>query len=251
MGLFINNDKHPDVYINRDKITERNQLIFKKDHVAELLERQYLANEILQRSFDEMKDQLDKQAKKQAYHWKYFGNKLYELKRVSIKQERTDHHVMDWLKKLEENNTKIQMNVENDLQVKNQLKESILHLNQSNQDVVKRIDTIGSANEEMSQKVNEQLELQKKMSQQISSQEDKQLNVEQRLEDQEALSEKVLRQIDHFRSVLFERTNYLAEKIDTSYSYTTSYFTKLMSGNENLKTRLINQKQKENQKSLD
>lgn len=251
MGLFINNDKHPDVYMNRDEITERNQMIFKKDHVSEILEKQYVANEVLQQSFNEMKEQLDKQARKQAYHWKYFGNKLYDLKRVSIKQERTDHHVMDWLKKLEENNTKIQMNVENDLQVKNKLQESILHMNDFNQDVVKRMDTIGLVNEEMSQKVNEQLELQKKMSQQISAQEDKQVDVEQRLENQEALSEKVLRQIDHFRSVLFERTNYLAEKIDTSYSYTTSYFTKLMNGNENLKTRLINQKQKENQKSTD
>lgn len=251
MGLFINNDKHPDVYKNHEQITEKNQLIFKKDHVSELLEQQYLANEVLQQSFNEMKEQLDKQARKQAYHWKYFGNRLYELKRVSNKQERTDHHVMDWLKKLEENNTKMQMNFDNDLQVKNQLKESILHLNHSNQDVVKRIDKIGLANEEMGQKVNEQLELQKKMSQQISAQEDKQVDVEQRLKNQEALSEKVLRQIEHFRSVLFERTNYLAEKIDTSYSYTTSYFTKLMNGNENLKTRLINQKQKENQKSTE
>ncbi len=249
MGLFINNDKHPDVYKNRDQITETNQIVFKKDHVSELLEKQHIANEILQQSINEMKDHLDKHAKKQAYHLKYFGNKLYEINRVSKKQARAESHVMDWLEKLDEKNTKLQVSFDKDLIVKNDLTESIHNLNHSNQDIVKRLDNLGVANEHISLKVNEQLDLQKQMSQQITEQEDKQVDVEQRLENQEALSEKVIRQIDHFRSILFERTNYLAEKIDTSYSYTTSYFTKIMNGNEHLKTRLINQKQKENQKS--
>lgn len=249
MGLFINNDKHPDVYKNCDQIIETNQTIFKKDHVSELLEKQYKSNEILQKSVNEMKEHLDKHAKKQAYQLKYFGNKLYELNRVSRKQEKADNHVMDWLEKLDEKNTKLQVSFEKDLLVKNEMTESIHNLNYANKDIVNRLDNLGVANEQISLKVNEQLDLQKKMSQQITNQEDKQVDVEQRLENQEALSEKVIRQFDHFRSILFERTNYLAEKIDTSYSYTTSYFTKIMNGNEHLKTRLINQKQKENQKS--
>jgi hypothetical protein len=247
MGLFINNDKHPDVYKNNDHIFEKNQLVYKRDHVSELREEQQKANESLQQSFDEMKNLFAKQAQKQAYHWRYFGNRLYELKKVTLKQEKAEGHVMDWLKKLDEQNTKLQLTFEKDQFVKEEFVSSIENLNHSSQEVVKRLDYLGMENEQISLKVNEQLDLQKQMSQQIFTQEEKQNDVLERLDNQEALTEKILRQIDHFRAVLFERTNFLAEKLDTSYNYTASYFTKLMNGNES-KTHFINQAKRESEK---
>jgi len=248
MGLFINNDKHPDVYRNNEQIVDTNQLIFKKDHVSELIEEQQKANETLQQSFDEMKDLFAKQAQKQAYHWRYFGNRLYELKKVNMKQEKSETHVMEWLKKLEDQNSKLQITLDNEQLGKEEFVNSIQTLNKANQEVVNRLDHLDVVNEQINSKVNEQLNLQKQMSQQIFTQEDAQNGVLERLDNQEALTEKILRQIDHFRAVLFERTNYLAEKIDTSYSYTASYFTKLINGNES-KTHYL--KQKENQKNPD
>jgi hypothetical protein len=53
------------------------------------------------------------------------------------------------------------------------------------------------------------------------------------------LTEKIIRQIDYFRATLFERTNYLAEKIDTGYNYAVSYVSKLMTNNDQLPKQFI------------
>lgn len=77
-----------------------------------------------------------------------------------------------------------------------------------------------------------QEELQKQLSEKISKQEEFQTGVLTRLDQQEALTEKISRQLNHIRSILFERTNYLAEKIDEGYKITSSYVYNLMTGSD-------------------
>ncbi|MEH7013844.1 hypothetical protein V7087_24050 [Neobacillus niacini] len=94
-----------------------------------------------------------------------------------------------------------------------------------------------------------QEELQKQLSEKISKQEEFQTGVLNRLDQQEALTEKIARQINHIRSILFERTNYLAEKIDEGYKLTTSYVYNLMTGSDQPITfYLMNSKKGEKQK---
>ncbi|CAM4078550.1 hypothetical protein [Lederbergia lenta] len=58
--------------------------------------------------------------------------------------------------------------------------------------------------------------------------------------------EKVVRQIDHIRSILFERMTYLAEKVENGYRLTSSYVYKLMTGaNQPFALFMANEKQKE------
>lgn len=91
--------------------------------------------------------------------------------------------------------------------------------------------------------------LQKQLSEKISKQEEFQTGVLNRLDQQEALTEKIFRQINHIRSILFERTNYLAEKIDEGYKITSSYVYNLMTGSDQPITfYLMNNKKGEKQK---
>ncbi|NYE05443.1 DNA repair ATPase RecN [Bacillus niacini] len=94
-----------------------------------------------------------------------------------------------------------------------------------------------------------QEELQKQLSEKISKQEEFQTGVLTRLDQQEALTEKISRQLNHIRSILFERTNYLAEKIDEGYKITSSYVYNLMTGSDQPITfYLMNNKKGEKQK---
>jgi vacuolar-type H+-ATPase subunit I/STV1 len=77
-----------------------------------------------------------------------------------------------------------------------------------------------------------QEELQRQLSEKINKQEEFQTEVLTRLDQQEALTEKISRQLNHIRSILFERTNYLAEKIDEGYKITSSYVYNLMTGSD-------------------
>lgn len=94
-----------------------------------------------------------------------------------------------------------------------------------------------------------QEELQKQLSEKISKQEEFQTGVLTRLDQQEALTEKIFRQLNHIRSILFERTNYLAEKIDEGYKITSSYVYNLMTGSDHpLTFYLMNNKKGEKKK---
>lgn len=248
MGLFINTDKHPDILKNNGHIVEQNQSFFKRDHLSELLKEQQKTNEMLNQSFSELKDLFEKQESKQTSHWKYIQKGISEQKKVNVQHERVENHVLTWLKELDAKDSKLQVTLENDLLLKQELMNTMETLSHSNLEVVTELDKVGLANEVLDLKVNEQLDLQKQIAQQIAKQEDTQNVVLSRLDDQEALTEKILRQIDHFRAILFERTSYLAEKIDTGYNYTTSYFSKLLTGDQSLTHILLNKKQKENKK---
>jgi hypothetical protein len=132
------------------------------------------------------------------------------------------------------------------------------HFNQWNlvgnqlNDLQSRLERYEVANHQLVLQLNKQLELQKEVAEKMTKQEEFQGGVLQRLDNQEALIDKISRQINHIRSILFERTNYLATKIDDGYKITSSYVYKLMSGSDQpLTFFLMNQRKEESQKHID
>ena len=206
MGLFINKDKHPDVFKNHLEIKEPNQGVYKQDYLSEIIEKQRQANDSLRNSFQELESAYQKQTQIQS---RRLTGIRYHMKRLDdrhIEQKEIESDVIDSLKKY------------------------------------------GGKNEELIMKMDQQFELQQKMEAQVSKQENRQNEVMNRLENQEVLSEKMARQLDSLRSALYERTHYLAEKIEESYSSTSSYINKLVNGSD-LST--VRYKLKRNEKSID
>jgi hypothetical protein len=119
-------------------------------------------------------------------------------------------------------------------------------------DLKTRLERYEDANHQLVRQMNEQFELQKDVAEKMTKQEEFQGGVLQRLDIQEALMDKISRQLQHIRSILFERTNYLATKIDDGYKITSSYVYKLMTGaDQPLTFFLMNPKKEENQKHTD
>jgi len=85
-----------------------------------------------------------------------------------------------------------------------------------------------------------------------TKQEEFQTGVLNRLDTQEALTEKISRQLNHIRSIIFERTDYIATKLEDSYKKTSAYVYKLMNGTEHpTYSTLVNSKKKKNQQNTD
>ncbi|MEC1524762.1 hypothetical protein P9D43_22410 [Neobacillus niacini] len=193
MGLYINNGKHPTVYKNKEKLSEPNQKLVRRDFLSEVIDEQHQANVSLINAINEMKHRFLNQEVVQANNWDKIENQLNEI------STRNQKH--------------------------GEYEELIIHL------------------------LKTQEELQKQLSEKISKQEDFQKGVLTRLDQQEALTEKISRQLNHIRSILFERTNYLAEKIDEGYKITSSYVYNLMTGSDQPITfYLMNNKKGEKQK---
>lgn len=234
MGLYINQDNHTDIFKNNTVINEPNQGIFIRNHMAEMIVEQQKVNQSLHRSFHGLKNLQEQQGIVQAGRWQEIGGRLNELKEMNLQQEKLEGQVLERLKKLENENVS-----------EKEFMEQINVMRQSQQKVENRLETYGLSNEQLSVKMDEQTALQKQMVEEISNQENSNEEVLSRLENQEALMEKVLRQMGHFRSILFERTNFLAEQMEDGYHLTSSYVNQLMSGSDQPMTFFMTNRKRE------
>jgi len=97
-------------------------------------------------------------------------------------------------------------------------------------------------------KILEQIHRQEQLFEQIENKETIQEELLTRMKQQEALMEKVLRKIANFRSILFERTSFLTDKIEDNYHLTTTLIYNLWSGSDPLPTFHMS---RENEKKVD
>ena len=252
MGLFINNNAHPDVYKNNQQISEPNQEFAHKDFLTDLMNEQKEANFSLKKAVDDLKKYYHQQELTQIHQWSQIGSQLNDLSISQQHHEEFEDQVLMWLKTLDAKNINLQTTMETELSMRKTIMEQINVLSESTQDIAARLQDNEEANQQLSFQLNEQLGLQKEVADKLANQEEFQKGVLGRLDSQEALTDKILRQINHIRSILFERTNYLATKIDDGYKVTSSYVYKLMTGSDQpLTFFLMNQKKEENQKQSD
>lgn len=242
MGLFINNQEHPEVYKNNCGIEGTNQVSFKSDFLTELAKEQERANKSLQHSFRQVQQLYEQQEHTSSSRWNELEHYLHELKAISQEHEKSENHVLEMIEKLDAQHEKL---LGNDADLNHELLEQINRINQSNQEVVTRLEKYDSANEEIISTMNEQLKSQKNLTEQMVKQDERQEIVASRLENQEAITEKIVREMNNIRSVLFERTSYLAEEIENGYKLTSSYIYKLMTKADQPLTLLMENEQKE------
>jgi hypothetical protein len=252
MGLFINKNGHPNVYKNNADILGRNQEHFKIDPVAEWMKEQREATHSVDDQFNIMETLLKQQKNTQSNQLKSIHNRLNEIKESDFRHEKFGIVVMKSLKKVETKNEMLQRTLIHERIMNREFIGKVNEVSQSNEEIVNRMETLTSANEEMVVKMNEQLDYQKLLSEQMLKQEDVQKDVISRLDNQEGLLGKVIRQLDFLRSVLYERTNYLSDKIEGIYSMTSSYISKLLTRSNPVSARfMLNQKQEEKEENID
>lgn len=288
MGLFINNKKHPGVYKNLEIKNENNQEVHRKDYLEELLKFQQKTNLSLSQSLEEIKLNNHEQKEMHTNQWDEVKNQLNEMEKKEFEHHNLDLQIMERLKRLEEkqktlyeDETKLKLDVMNEMETQNRISQEISNrieqfealtqqlsgqikkqqenLNEKMEQyegfqtkVLSRLDNHEKANQHLSEQIKEQINLEKELNEKMSQQESYQTEILTRIDKQEALTEKLARQINHIRSILFERTNFLAEKIEDGYKLTSSYVYKLLTGSEQpLTFYTIKNKQEDHQKHTD
>ncbi|RKJ30791.1 hypothetical protein D7X33_41075, partial [Butyricicoccus sp. 1XD8-22] len=86
------------------------------------------------------------------------------------------------------------------------------------------------SNDRVIQKIDEQSEIYQQIANKIDNIEDTQKEVMNRVDGQEGITQKIIHQIDNIRFILFERTNYLEEKVEKIYQQAVEYFQKVKTG---------------------
>ena len=253
----MNKSDHPDVYKNKKNVSTSNKEYVRRNFLNDLLNEQQKTNHVLNETINELKSQYKQHKKTQNTKWKSVNRKIHYLNKSNQQHTETDNKILQQLDTLDEKNTDLI----------SLLAESILkqinHLTQSNKEISNRIEKTEAAKEQLFMGLTEQRvfqkevvdrlanheEIQKAVIEKLAHQEEFQTEVLRRLDSQEALTEKIFRQINHIRSILFERTNDLATKIEDGYKLTSTYVYKLMTGSDQPMTfTMIKDKKKEENK---
>lgn len=141
-------------------------------------------------------------------------------------QQRANASLQRSLENLEESYAKqarIQSRRMTSVQVKlNRLNERHIEQKELENDVESLFKKYSGQNEALASKIEQHLYTQ------ISKQEEFELEVIERLDKQEAITEKLMRKMDDFRSILYERTSFITDKIEKGYHSTSAYLHKMI-----------------------
>jgi chromosome segregation ATPase len=252
MGLFINKQAHPNLYKNSRQLSESNQVVSRQDLLTEIMKEQQKANIALNQALAELQLRYQQQTDAQNTHWQQVDYQLNDLKHSSLRQHKFENEMVTNLHSLHEKNVQLEGMVEKETQARESLTKQISQISKTCDHIADRLEKNEETQQQLTQQMNEQLEMQKQAAEKLTKQEDVHGGILERLDHQDALLDKLARQLNHVRSILFERTNYLAGKIDEGYKLTSSYVYKLMSGSEQpLTFFLMNHKKEENQEKVD
>lgn len=232
MGVYINRNSHPNLFQNSKPIEAQNQDYFHSDYMRELITNQKELHESLERALKSFKITFQKHQYSEDKRWGSINKQIQELSQSSERQDSFMTQAREWLGMLEKNNLELQKIIQHDSIVKEDMKEEISRIHQSNRDIVGQLAAYENLNEQLVGKMDELVELYDSMSTKITEQNEKQDTVIDNLEKQEAMMEKSYRQLSNLRSILYERTSFVAEKIEESYRLTSSILYKFLSGSD-------------------
>lgn len=216
MGLYINEDQQG-MFRHSGEIDEPNQTYFRRDYLKEILIEQKQMYQTINHTMSKLAQT-------------YENKELTRSKQLLAVNDRLDHMAHA---------------VEVNGLTEQQLEEQINDMAESNQRMLQWMESYSSNARQLGEKIDQQITEQAKLTKEISGQREVQFKIVNRLENQEALTEKLLRQMDHFRSLLFERTHYLAEQIENGYQFMATYIYKQLTGVEQPLTLLMNELNKE------
>lgn len=197
------------------------------------MNKQQASNERVQRAVDALKATQYQSNLQHTDQINDINKKLHELLKLNNQHKEVEKHVIDWLEKLEDRSLELQHIMTDEQFKKDDLIERFDRMSESQAKIDDSLHLFTSIIDEMSIKLNENTTIYKEIEQrlqQMGETNDRMINkisdldvtqheMINRVDLQEGLLEKLSRQMDNIRSILFERTNFLDEKIRKIYEY--------------------------------
>jgi len=228
VGLFINKFENEGLYKNNEELNNSNQNIYKIDPVAEYVNQQKLAISSLNDYLKVLESHVGEQSKAQSNRWNEIKGALKEQKVNDKKHTEFNQQVLGQINQLEEKNKGFHLSIENDRLIQATLSDKLATIEKENNHLMGQVKSSKTSNSEIMNLMTEQYKIQKEMSEKLVKHDKNQKEIIMRLESNEALTEKITRQLENLRFILFERSNFLAGKIEESYLSTSSYFNRLI-----------------------
>lgn len=220
MGIYKNSDVEPSIYHLENNDISSNQKEYRKNYLQQILMEQAQISDSLKNSVEDVRKSLQRTNALQNDQNKFMIQKLHShdqfYERIEAyfqNQERTNEFLLNRLTLLEGKNEAILEKIE----AERLLTEAILDQQSIHDQVLHKL----KANVDEEESVIDQLKKQDELFDQFNSKLELQQifhnTVMERLDQQEGLIKKIIGELNHLRSVIYERASHIAEKMEDNF----------------------------------
>ncbi|WP_433958095.1 hypothetical protein [Cytobacillus horneckiae] len=230
----------PPLYLNSPD--DSNQTVYRLHYLYEILEKQNRFNHEIIENFEEVDHRLNESfhqveqlfanaSSKQQNEFELFNQKLHTqdgriaalVDSVYANQEK-QQKLLSQLSQLKEANSDILNTIEEESQIHQEILAQMNYQDAAVQDISRKLDRFDETTEKIIDQMNEHEQISKEIKLQSDAHEIYHQTVMERMNQQDALSEKIIRQLEHLKSVIYERAVFLGEHIKTVVKPVKSFF---------------------------
>ncbi|MFD2445613.1 hypothetical protein ACFSO7_16760 [Bacillus sp. CGMCC 1.16607] len=240
------------VFTPKQPLPNPNQQSFRLNYLTEFLSQQINQNEAINESIDKVLSTVHQTQHTQEVKIEQILKVNKEQTEISTQflekfenQGKTTADISNSLQELQDQNKQLSENIGKEQLINQAILDQLSFQDQQ----LKNTNSLLTNYVDLAMELTTQLQLQEKMVQEMDQK--LQLHdvyhntVMERLDKQEAFNEKIIRQLDFLKSLVFERVNLVIEKVENSYQSTTDYLNGLVSKTGFMKPFLLSSRPKE------
>lgn len=240
------------------EMNSSNQTFLRVNYMQEFIKNQQFVNTELSNAAMNVNNVLQESRSEQTQQFNSIYNQLEKQEAVTtplltnIETQQTFSKMMsERLTALEKLNTDVLKKIQNEDHISQAIIDQLTLQDQSIRDLAGRFKSYEGLQETMAGQLDLHVELEEQINEKLQMQEVFHQSVMERISHQEALTEKVSRDLDHLKTVVFERVSYLAEKVEDHFKYMKDYIFNLISKGGSYKEYSITKLIREKEQSLD
>ncbi|MEK4200059.1 hypothetical protein [Cytobacillus sp. FSL K6-0265] len=215
--------------------TTSNQDVFRKNYLSDLLEEQSQLNHKVTKQYRNLQYQLEEtyedllsyakdESIRHEKNRQQYNEEWTALQSAYRAQEQNQREMSGSLQQIEEKNEELLIQLRASMSSYEALLEQASIQETAILELSRKLDSFEKPTEKMLEELTVITDDQAAIKDKMETQDIYHQSVMEKLESQDALNEKVLRQIDHLKSIIFERTAYLTENFKSLISPVKSFF---------------------------
>lgn len=240
MGIYKNDGVEPKLFQAKENRISSNQEVFKFNYLHHILENQARINHSLQNSVTAVNERMEQTTNSQNKQLLKIVKKVEEQDQYSEQvqvllqnQMETNEALMKRLMDLEQKSEELMKKFEAD----GLLTEAILEQQSSHDQTISKLMAYLEEQEPLGELLKKQEELYDELSKKLDLQEIFHRTVMERMDQQDGLLTKLKGELDHLRSVIYERASHLVDKFEHGFGRMSKPFQSFLVNKEQEKFR--------------
>jgi hypothetical protein len=229
--LHLKNDHISKVFTPDKPVSNSNQHSYRLNFLSEFISTQIKQNETIQHNLksvvstiDETRQEQEQKMDQIILHQQYQNQQSDQyIKKVSS-QEKTNDEILLNIQQLTENHIEFGKSLQNEQLINQAILDQLNFQDQQLRETNKQLENYVTLATKLSEQLINQENILKEMEQKLLIQDIYHSTVMSKLENQEALNEKIIRQLDHLKSIIYERVTLIVDKVEHSFQSTSEYF---------------------------